>query len=94
MLVDLKKEQILNIGVVGLGLIGGSLSKALKKYTSHNVYGCDIDPDTIQAAFNAGAIDFSIEDGDFSMSVSYTHLMRSCGMILKTPRLPTGTALF
>ena len=67
MLVDLKKEQILNIGVVGLGLVGGSLSKALKKYTSHNVYGCDIDPDTIQAAFNAGAIDFSIEDGDFSM---------------------------
>ena len=32
----------MNIGIIGLGLIGGSLAKALKKYTNHYVYGQDI----------------------------------------------------
>lgn len=39
----LKRERTLCVGVVGLGLIGGSMAKALKKYTGHLVYGCDID---------------------------------------------------
>ena len=37
--------RIKNIGVVGFGLIGGSMGLAIKKYTSHNVYAFDIDPE-------------------------------------------------
>lgn len=31
----------MNIGIVGLGLIGGSMAKALKKRTEHTVFGAD-----------------------------------------------------
>lgn len=47
----------MKIGVVGLGLMGGSLARALKKYTSHTVCGVDTDPKTLKAAYDAGAID-------------------------------------
>ena len=33
--------NIKNIGIVGFGLIGGSMGLALKKFTSHNVYAFD-----------------------------------------------------
>ena len=31
----------MNIGIVGLGLIGGSMAKALKAYTDNKIYGCN-----------------------------------------------------
>lgn len=62
-----RKERLLHIGVVGLGLIGGSMAKALKKYTSHMIYGCDIDPETIEAALADGEIDEQVYDNDVSM---------------------------
>lgn len=37
--------NIKNIGIVGFGLIGGSMGMALKKYTSHNVYAFDNNSD-------------------------------------------------
>ena len=40
-----KGDYIMKILVVGLGLIGGSLCKALKKYTYHTVIGSDINKD-------------------------------------------------
>ena len=39
----------LTIGVVGLGLIGGSLVKAIKKNTKHKVFGFDISKETIKS---------------------------------------------
>ncbi|MEG2625738.1 MAG: prephenate dehydrogenase/arogenate dehydrogenase family protein, partial [Christensenella sp.] len=54
----------MNIGIVGLGLIGGSLARAIKKYTSHTVYGTDTDPTVLRAATNACAIDC---EADISM---------------------------
>lgn len=47
----------MQIGVVGLGLIGGSLARAIKKYTRHTVCGADRDKDVLAAAYAAGAID-------------------------------------
>ncbi len=47
----------LTIGVVGLGLIGGSLVKAAKKNTKHRVYGFDVSESTIKAALTEKAID-------------------------------------
>ena len=47
----------MNVGVVGLGLIGGSLAKAFKRYTKHNILGMDIDRVTVTAAELLGAVD-------------------------------------
>ena len=50
-------EFRLTVAVAGLGLIGGSLCKALKEYTRHRVLGLDLDSDTTQEAMDAGAVD-------------------------------------
>jgi len=55
----------MKILIVGLGLIGGSLCKALKKYTTHYVVGCDINHDIEFAALRDVAIDEEF-NGDFS----------------------------
>ncbi len=55
----------MNILIVGLGLIGGSFCKALKKYTYHTVYGSDINHDIEYAALRDVAIDQPF-NGDFT----------------------------
>lgn len=55
----------MNILVVGLGLIGGSICKALKKYTYHTVTGCDINHDIEENALRDIAID-NIFDGNYN----------------------------
>ena len=47
----------MNIGIVGLGLIGGSLAKSIKKNTKHKVYGYDISSDVIKSAISEKSID-------------------------------------
>ena len=54
----------MNILVVGLGLIGGSICKALKKYTYHTVTGCDLNHDIENAALRDVALD-NVFDGSF-----------------------------
>ena len=45
----------MKIGIVGLGLIGGSIAKSIKKNTSHLCLGYDIDKAAAELynAFNA-----------------------------------------
>lgn len=50
----------MNIAIVGLGLIGGSLAKAIQSRTSFSVYGFDIDRAVAHAALAEGAIDESL----------------------------------
>lgn len=52
----------MNIAVVGLGLIGGSLAKALKTRTGHNVFGVDLNDETMLLARISGAIDDKLTD--------------------------------
>ena len=47
----------MNIVVVGLGIIGGSFAKAIKKYTSHRVIGINRSVQPLQEALACGAID-------------------------------------
>lgn len=54
----------MKILVVGLGLIGGSICKALKKYTGHTVAGSDLNKEIEQKALADGSIDFAFS-GDF-----------------------------
>ena len=51
-----------NIGIVGLGLIGASLAMAIKQNTEHNVYGLDINEQTMHCALEEGSIDGVLED--------------------------------
>ena len=46
-----------NVGIVGLGLIGGSLAKTIKLHTPYTVYGTDKNADTLRRAFLMEAID-------------------------------------
>lgn len=50
------------IGIVGLGLIGGSMAKSIKARTGHTVYGIDLDADTMTMARLCGAIDAPLTD--------------------------------
>lgn len=47
----------MNIGIVGLGLIGGSIAKAIKHNTEHAVYGMDLSKQIILQAKLLNAID-------------------------------------
>lgn len=49
--------QQLKIGVIGLGLIGGSFCKAIKSRTPHTCLGYDLDKGVCGKALAAGAID-------------------------------------
>ncbi|MBQ8296408.1 MAG: prephenate dehydrogenase [Ruminococcus sp.] len=57
----------MKILVVGLGLIGGSICKALKKYTDYTVIGSDLNKETEQTALAEKSID-TVFSGDFSES--------------------------
>lgn len=54
----------MNILIVGLGLIGGSYAKALKRYTDNRVIGIDADETVIKYALSHGAIDKVADDND------------------------------
>lgn len=51
----------MKIAIVGLGLIGGSLAKAIKKNTEDTVYGIDISDTTVAAALSEEAVDYPLE---------------------------------
>lgn len=55
----------MNILVVGLGLIGGSLCKAMKKYTHHTVIGENRNKEIEECAMRDIAIDYKF-NGDYS----------------------------
>lgn len=52
----------MKIVAVGLGLIGGSMCKAIKKHTNHLVGGIDIDRKTVKMALSQNAIDYEAKD--------------------------------
>ncbi len=52
----------MNVGIVGLGLIGGSMAKSIKARTSHTVWGIDTNPETMTLSRLSGAIDAPLTD--------------------------------
>ena len=47
----------MEIGIVGLGLIGGSLAKTIQMHTEHTVYGRDLRQPVVLKAKLIDAID-------------------------------------
>lgn len=47
----------MKIGIIGLGLIGGSFARAVKEMTSHTVLACDISEEVLNEAKKDGAYD-------------------------------------
>ena len=62
----------MNIAIIGLGLIGGSMARTIKQRSAHTVYGCDLNPQTIQQAYLMNAIDHELTD----------EALRTCDMVL------------
>lgn len=62
----------MNICVVGLGLIGGSLARTIKLHTNATVYGCDLSKETMLQATLLGAIDGELTD----------EALRTCDVVL------------
>ena len=52
----------MRIGIIGLGLIGGSMAKAIREKTSHSVYGYDKDAETMLFASMSGAVNGALMD--------------------------------
>ena len=52
----------MNVGIVGLGLIGGSMAKSIKARTAHTVFGADLNDETLMLARMCGAIDAPLTD--------------------------------
>ncbi len=57
----LTEEDKMKIAIIGLGLIGGSIAKAIKKNTSYPLYAYDIDRSAISSALQQEAIDGGFE---------------------------------
>ncbi len=71
--------------ICGLGLIGGSLAKALKYYTEHYVYGYDPDINSVRKAVLVGAVDEGSDDlpalAEFDVIVLAAYPRASCEFI-------------
>ncbi len=63
----------MHILIVGLGLIGGSIAKTLKKTSDWKITGFDISQETLQDAVRLGAVD-SVWDGATSIDADLTVL--------------------
>lgn len=57
----------MKIGIVGLGLIGGSFAKSIKKNTGHICYALDMNKETIKSALEQEAIDGEITAHELSL---------------------------
>ncbi len=81
--------QTLTIGIIGLGLIGGSFAKAIKQNTPHLVAGHDISADAVQQALDEGAIDKRLDDAALARcDMLFVALYPAATITEVTARLP------
>lgn len=86
----------MQILVVGMGLIGGSICKSIQAATDHTVFGCDVQQSVLEDAIADGAIDGigTMTDGTYDMIVLCLHQRIAIQMIQDAlPQIPAGTIL-
>lgn len=57
----------MKVGIVGLGLMGGSLAKAISFGTEHTVWGTNRSPEAVKKALFVGAIEKELTKEDLSL---------------------------
>ncbi|SHE98316.1 prephenate dehydrogenase [Thermoanaerobacter uzonensis DSM 18761] len=75
--------MIKNAVIVGLGLIGGSMAKALKKYTDIDIIGVDINRDSLQKALEEGVISYGVTHLDFQVDADVVFICTPVGKIVE-----------
>lgn len=70
----------MKIGIVGLGLIGGSLARSIQEYTDDTVIGIDISKEVLSFAHSVGAIDtigteLDLADADITFICLYPNMV-------------------
>ena len=55
----------MKIAIIGMGLIGASLGRAILKYTSHEVYGFDVSAEVLERATELNAHNRALVDSDY-----------------------------
>lgn len=87
----------MNIAIYGMGLIGGSLGRALIKNTPHVVLGADIDEDTLLKADMLNAESRALEESDFASLDAIILALNPAAAIsvMKSvvPKLKSGAAI-
>ncbi|MGN1403923.1 MAG: prephenate dehydrogenase [Ruminococcus sp.] len=86
----------MQILVVGMGLIGGSICKSIKASTEHTVFGCDVQESVLEDAIKEGAIDGTgtMNDGTYDMIIICLHQRIAIQMVQDAlPQLRPGTIL-
>ncbi len=76
----------MKIAIVGLGLIGGSLAKAIKKNTTHTCLGLDINSEAVSSALEQEAIDGEITADRLStcdLAIISLHPLQTISFILE-----------
>lgn len=85
------------IAIYGLGLIGGSLGRAITKNTAHEVIGCDINRDSVLKAKLLNAIEEEIDEENIkNADAVFLALNPSAAVsVMKSivPKLKKGAAL-
>jgi len=74
--------MIERVAVVGLGLIGGSIAKALRKYTDVDVIGVDVNTKTLDKALREGTISEAFQRVNFALDVDAVFICTPVGKIV------------
>lgn len=56
----------MTVGMVGLGLIGGSIVKSVRKYTDSIIFGADLDEKTLKTAIDEGTLNGELTENNMS----------------------------
>ncbi len=56
----------MNIGIIGMGLMGGSLGRAIIKHTEHKVFGYDLDPQSMVKGYLLRAYNEELTDANIA----------------------------
>lgn len=86
----------MQILVVGMGLIGGSICKSIKASTEHTVFGCDVQQSVLEDAVKEETIDGTgtMNDGTYDMIIICLHQRIAIQMVQDAlPHLQPGTIL-
>ncbi|MDR3216211.1 MAG: prephenate dehydrogenase [Clostridiaceae bacterium] len=88
----------MKIGIIGLGLIGGSLGRAVKKKTPHTVFACDNDAGAMLKGALLNAYDEELTEdnaGELDMLISAVYPAASVAAIWRyLPKLKAGAIVF